>query len=78
MAHGGKLKYFGNLLWYFNPRKSKFKITAVNYRSIIITLRAYSQHLIFFVTYEWVQQAVVLQYTRMEKLARRKHSSLLD
>ncbi len=38
---------------------------------------SYSQHFIFFVTCEWVQQARVLQYTRLERLARDKHSSLL-
>jgi hypothetical protein len=33
--------------------------------------------LIFFVTYHWTQQARVLHYTRLERLARDKHSSLL-
>ncbi len=39
---------------------------------------AYSQHFIFFVTYHWAQKARVLHYTRLERLARGKHSSLLD
>jgi hypothetical protein len=30
-----------------------------------------------FVTYEWAQKARVLQYTRLERLARDKHSILL-
>jgi hypothetical protein len=38
LAHGGELKYHGNLPLYFNPRKSKVKITAVNYHGIFITL----------------------------------------
>ncbi len=29
-----------------------------------------------FITYEWAQQAGVLHYTRLEMLARDKHSSL--
>ncbi len=37
---------------------------------------AYSQHLIFFVTYEWTQQARVSYYIRMEGLAMDKHSNL--
>jgi hypothetical protein len=31
----------------------------------------------FFVTYEWAQKAIVLYYTKLEKLASDKHSSLL-
>jgi hypothetical protein len=37
----------------------------------------YSQHFIFFVTYEWAQNARVLHLTRLETLIRDKHSSLL-
>jgi hypothetical protein len=33
--------------------------------------------MIFSVTYEWVQGARVLHYTRLERLARDKHSDLL-
>jgi hypothetical protein len=32
---------------------------------------------IFFVTYQWAQEARVLQYTRLERQAKGKHSSLL-
>ncbi len=32
---------------------------------------------IFIVTFEWAQEATVLQYTRLERRARDKHSSLL-
>jgi hypothetical protein len=35
-----------------------------------------SQHLIFCTTYEWVQQASVLYYTNLERLAKDKHCSL--
>jgi hypothetical protein len=38
----------------------------------------YSQHFVFFVTYEWTWQARVLQKTTLERLAREKHSSLLE
>ncbi len=38
-------------------------------------LKPYSQCFIFFPTYEWAQQASV--FTKMERLARDKHSSLL-
>ncbi len=38
---------------------------------------AYSQDIIFFVTYEWAYEARVLHYTRQERLASDKHSSLL-
>ncbi len=37
----------------------------------------YSQYFNVFVAYEWAQSAVVLHYTRLEKLAEDKHSSLL-
>ncbi len=40
-------------------------------------LGIYSQDFIFFETYEWAQLSSVLHYTRLEKLARNKHSSLL-
>ncbi len=35
----------------------------------------YSQHFIFFVTYEFAQEARALHYTRLERIARDKHSS---
>ncbi len=38
LAHGGKLKYCGNLLRNFNPRKDRVKITVVNYHGIVNTL----------------------------------------
>jgi hypothetical protein len=37
----------------------------------------YSQHFIFFVTYEWAQQARVFHYIKLERLAKDEHSSLL-
>ncbi len=37
----------------------------------------YSQHLIFFITYECAQLARVLDYATSERLANDKHSSLL-
>jgi hypothetical protein len=37
----------------------------------------YSQHFIFSVTYEWAHVVEVLHNTRLERLARIKHSSLL-
>ncbi len=37
----------------------------------------YSQHSIFFVTYKWVQYAIVAHYISSERLALDKHSSLL-
>jgi hypothetical protein len=33
---GGKHKYCGNLLQYFNPRISRVKITMVIYRGIVL------------------------------------------
>ncbi len=36
LEHGGKLKYISNLLQFFNPRKSKVKITVEIYRSIVL------------------------------------------
>ncbi len=36
----------------------------------------YSQNFIFFITYEWAQQARALDYTMPERLANDKHSSL--
>jgi hypothetical protein len=44
---------------------------------LIQTLEPYSQHFIFFLTYEYFQQARVLDYTRPEKLTSDKHSNLL-
>jgi hypothetical protein len=38
----------------------------------------YLQSLFFFITCKWAQSARVLHYTRLEKLARDKHSSLVD
>ncbi len=40
--------------------------------------RSYSQHVFFFVTYKWPQEARVLQYTSLEMRAMDKHYSLLD
>jgi hypothetical protein len=40
-------------------------------------LKTYLQHFIFFVAYEWAQQARVLVHTRLERLACDKNSSLL-
>ncbi len=34
-------------------------------------------NLIFFMTYKWTQYAGVLHYSRVERLARDKHSNLL-
>jgi hypothetical protein len=39
-------------------------------------LAPHSQHFICFVTYEWIKEARVLQYTTLERLAREKRSSL--
>jgi hypothetical protein len=38
----------------------------------------YSQHFIFFVTYEWAHHARLLHFNKLEKLVRDMHSSLLD
>jgi hypothetical protein len=38
--------------------------------------RPYSQNFIFFVAYKWAQYASVLHYTRVERLASLKYSSL--
>jgi len=40
-------------------------------------LGLYSQHFIFFVTFYWAQKARVVYYTRLERLVRDKHSSLV-
>ncbi len=40
-------------------------------------MESYSQHFIFFVTYESVQYARVLHNTKLEKLGKYKHSTLL-
>jgi hypothetical protein len=37
----------------------------------------YTQHFIFFVAYEWAQKARVLYLTRLERLVRYKHTTLL-
>ncbi len=37
----------------------------------------YSKHFIFFMTHERAQYARVLHYSRLERLARDEHSSLL-
>ncbi len=42
-----------------------------------MALWAYSEHPNLFETYEWATQARALHYTRLERLARDKHSSLL-
>ncbi len=44
----------------------------------IMSQGMYSQHFILFVTYELTQRARVLNYSRLEKLVREKHSSLLE
>jgi hypothetical protein len=41
------------------------------------TQEPYSQHFIFFLTYEWAQEAGVLRNFRLERLAGDKPSSLL-
>ncbi len=42
-----------------------------------MALGLYSQHFIFFVTYEWTKKARMLHYAGLESLARDKYSSLL-
>jgi hypothetical protein len=46
-------------------------------RFIIYSTGPYSENFIFFVTYDWAQQALVLHYTGLERLARDKHFKLL-
>ncbi len=41
-------------------------------------LRLYSKHFTFFVTHKWAQKARLLHYTRPERLAMDKHSSLFS
>jgi hypothetical protein len=38
LAHGGQLKYCGNLLQNFNPRDDRVKIIVVDYCGIVNTL----------------------------------------
>jgi hypothetical protein len=38
----------------------------------------YSQHFIFYATFQWAQKGRPLHYTRLERLARDQHSILLD
>jgi hypothetical protein len=38
---------------------------------------SYSQHFNFFITYKWVHKGILLHYTKVERLARNEHSSLL-
>jgi hypothetical protein len=47
--------------------------------SLLVQFVSYKEykHFILFVTYEWTQLARVLHYTRLERLARGKHFSLL-
>ncbi len=45
---------------------------------IIKLLGPYSQHFIFFVTYELAQLARVLSYSKLEMLVREEQSSLFD
>ena len=44
----------------------------------MFTLQGPYSQLIFFVTFEWALYVTVLLRTRLERLARDKHSSLLD
>ncbi len=37
----------------------------------------YSEHLIFFLAYEWAKYARVFHHAKLERLASAKHSSLL-
>jgi hypothetical protein len=48
-----------------------------NLALIIQFLGAYSQHFIFFATYEWAQLARLLPNTRLERLARTKTLELI-
>ncbi len=53
----------------------------INYKENVVLwiqlLSLYSQHFIFFVTYEWALLAWVLYYISLKSIARDKHSSLL-
>ncbi len=52
----------------------------LGYYSIVsrcIVQGSYSQHFIFFVTYEWDQYSRLFQYTNLERLANDKSTSLL-
>jgi hypothetical protein len=44
----------------------------------IRSLLSYSQHFIFFVTYDWDHLARELHYTKLKRIARDKHFSLLN
>jgi hypothetical protein len=38
----------------------------------------YKQHFLFFVTCEWAKYAKVLYYTRLERVAKEEHLSILS
>ncbi len=44
---------------------------------IILSQGPYSQNLPFFLTYKWALYSGVSHYTRLEKLARDEHTSLV-
>ncbi len=64
-----------NTLAHFVPltkTKTKTKVILPRHNGL------HSQQFIFFVTYEWNQEARVLHYTRLERLASDKNFSLVD
>ncbi len=90
VLHYKPLDHWGNKCRYCFLRRKKVTSVSSIHRFLLplkllqkwgTLLRAqghYSQHLISFVTYEWTHEARVLDYTRLDRLARDKHSSLLD
>jgi hypothetical protein len=87
--HYRPLDHWGNKCHYCFLRRKKVTSVSSIHRFLLplkllqkwcILLWAqgiYSQHFISFVTYQWSHEARVLHYTRLDRLARDKHSSLL-
>jgi hypothetical protein len=61
-------------LLYLLASKATICLVETSYRAQGV----FSQHFIFLVTYHWAQNARVLQYNKLERLARDKHSCSLD
>jgi hypothetical protein len=61
--------------WQMSQGEMRFKTSC--HIALVMNQGPYLQHLIFFVTFVSAQYVRVLHYTRLDRLAMVKHSSLL-
>ncbi len=57
--------------------QKEFVVLSSEWFKVTTKLTSSSQYFIFFITFEWAQQAYAFDNTKPERLAREKHSSFM-